>query len=84
VARLVAFLEGGEANALILTGGPGIGKTTLWEAGVELAREPGCASFPHARAAPRRSSQLQALEAALLRTPGPGVPPAASSVGVGS
>ena len=27
--------------ALVLTGGPGIGKTTLWEAGVAAARERG-------------------------------------------
>jgi DNA-binding CsgD family transcriptional regulator len=29
------------AGALVLTGGPGIGKTTLWEAGLALARERG-------------------------------------------
>jgi DNA-binding NarL/FixJ family response regulator/tetratricopeptide (TPR) repeat protein len=28
-------------RSLVLTGGPGIGKTTLWEAGVELARKRG-------------------------------------------
>src|ERR1700742_2652924 len=28
-------------RALVLTGGPGIGKTTLWEAGVEAARDAG-------------------------------------------
>ena len=28
-------------GALMLTGGPGIGKTTLWEAGIEAARERG-------------------------------------------
>jgi hypothetical protein len=28
-------------RALVLTGGPGIGKTTLWEAGIDLARERG-------------------------------------------
>ena len=27
--------------ALVLTGGPGIGKTTLWEAGIEAARDEG-------------------------------------------
>ena len=26
------------ARALVLTGAPGIGKTTLWEAGIEAAR----------------------------------------------
>jgi DNA-binding CsgD family transcriptional regulator len=31
----------GAPGALVLTGGPGIGKTTLWEAGVELARRGG-------------------------------------------
>ncbi len=30
------------AGALVLTGAPGIGKTTLWEAGVDVARELGC------------------------------------------
>jgi hypothetical protein len=29
------------ADALMLTGGPGIGKTTLWEAGIAIAREYG-------------------------------------------
>ena len=29
------------AGALVLTGGAGIGKTTLWEAGIEMARESG-------------------------------------------
>src|SRR5437764_14656083 len=29
------------AGALVLSGGAGIGKTTLWEAGLELARERG-------------------------------------------
>ena len=34
-----AFLETGRPlHALLLTGGPGIGKTTLWEAGVEAGR----------------------------------------------
>ena len=28
-------------RALVLTGGPGIGKTTLWEAAIEGARERG-------------------------------------------
>jgi DNA-binding CsgD family transcriptional regulator len=30
-----------DAGALVLTGGPGIGKTTLWEAGLALARDRG-------------------------------------------
>ena len=30
-----------ERRSLVLTGGPGIGKTTLWEAGVDAAREQG-------------------------------------------
>jgi DNA-binding CsgD family transcriptional regulator len=34
-------LASGRPGALVLTGGPGIGKTTLWEAGVEAAREAG-------------------------------------------
>ena len=31
----------GSAQVLVLTGGPGIGKTTLWDAAVELGRERG-------------------------------------------
>ena len=31
----------GSPRAFVLTGGPGIGKTTLWEAGVDLARRRG-------------------------------------------
>ena len=37
--RLRAFAE--PPRALVLTGGPGIGKTTLWEAGIDAARERG-------------------------------------------
>ena len=33
------FREGGSPPVLWLEGGPGIGKTTLWRAGIELARE---------------------------------------------
>jgi DNA-binding CsgD family transcriptional regulator len=35
------FGADGSGRALVLSGGAGIGKTTLWEAGVELARERG-------------------------------------------
>src|SRR4051794_34446161 len=36
------FLTGDSSTgALVLTGGPGIGKTTLWDAGIGLAREHG-------------------------------------------
>ncbi len=38
LARLCRFVERGSPRALVLVGGPGIGKTTLWEAGVRLAR----------------------------------------------
>ena len=42
-------------RALVLAGGPGIGKTTLWEAGVALARERGTrVLIVRGRAAPRR------------------------------
>jgi hypothetical protein len=42
LAALDTFVGSGRASeALVLTGGPGIGKTTLWEAGVELARQRG-------------------------------------------
>jgi predicted ATPase len=41
LVRLREYLEGRESVALLITGGPGIGKTTLWEAGVDLAREEG-------------------------------------------
>ena len=44
--RELALVDGflaraGEARALILTGGAGIGKTTLWEVGIGAARERG-------------------------------------------
>ena len=34
-----AFLDDPAKRAVVLTGGPGIGKTTLWQAGVDAARE---------------------------------------------
>jgi DNA-binding CsgD family transcriptional regulator len=38
LVELERFLDGGSgARALLLTGGPGIGKTTLWEAGADAA-----------------------------------------------
>jgi DNA-binding CsgD family transcriptional regulator len=40
-----AFLDGDAPRALLLEGSAGIGKTTLWRAAVELAREPGIAVF---------------------------------------
>jgi len=33
--------SGAAGRALVLTGGPGIGKTTLWEAGIRLAHDRG-------------------------------------------
>jgi DNA-binding CsgD family transcriptional regulator len=42
LAAIGAFLRSGpDSRALVLTGDPGVGKTTLWEAGVELARRRG-------------------------------------------
>lgn len=42
LAALEEFLHAGQATrALVITGGPGIGKTTLWEAGIDAAREQG-------------------------------------------
>ena len=42
--RLRAFVSGGfTPTALVLDGEPGIGKTTLWEAGIAAARERGVA-----------------------------------------
>ena len=38
LAALNAFFEDGNARAFVLMGGPGIGKTTLWEVGIEFAR----------------------------------------------
>jgi len=42
LAALAAFLDAAaRPRTLILSGGPGIGKSTLWQAGVEAARERG-------------------------------------------
>ena len=42
LAALAAFVDAAAGpRALILSGGPGIGKSTLWQAGVEAARERG-------------------------------------------
>ncbi len=52
---LQAFLEGdSDSRALVLIGGAGIGKTTLWEAGVAAARERGL------RALCTRASEVEA------------------------
>src|SRR4051794_15329840 len=51
LAAVRSFLAGSEARALVLSGGAGIGKTTLWEAGIQIAREHGArvlAVRPHA------------------------------------
>ena len=39
--ELLREFFGADPGALVLTGGPGIGKTTLWEAGIAIARERG-------------------------------------------
>jgi DNA-binding CsgD family transcriptional regulator len=41
LAILQAFVSGESRRAVVLTGGPGIGKTTLWEATVARARDHG-------------------------------------------
>lgn len=41
LAALHAFLAADRSRTLVLSGEPGIGKTTLWEAGVEAARAQG-------------------------------------------
>jgi tetratricopeptide (TPR) repeat protein len=41
LATLGEFLRYDHRGALLLTGSPGIGKTTLWEGGIELARARG-------------------------------------------
>jgi DNA-binding CsgD family transcriptional regulator/DNA polymerase III delta prime subunit len=41
LARLRTFVETGSPRALLLTGEPGVGKTTLWEAAIDAAREQG-------------------------------------------
>jgi len=51
LAAVRAFLAGTEPRTLVLSGGAGIGKTTLWEAGIHVARERGArvlAVRPHA------------------------------------
>ena len=41
VAGILAFLDDGASSALVLEGEAGLGKTTLWRAGVEAARDRG-------------------------------------------
>ncbi|MGH3071205.1 MAG: AAA family ATPase, partial [Gaiellaceae bacterium] len=40
--RVRELVRGGATSALVLTGAPGIGKTTLWESGIAVARADGC------------------------------------------
>jgi DNA-binding CsgD family transcriptional regulator len=47
LSLLETFLDpAGPQGAFVLTGGPGIGKTTLWEAGIDLARRRGFRVLP--------------------------------------
>lgn len=58
VALLEAFLRRDDApRALVLVGGAGIGKTTLWETGSRSPRRRGSACSPPGRPMPRRSSR---------------------------
>jgi len=41
LASILAFLDDGASSAILLEGEAGIGKTTLWRAGVEAARDRG-------------------------------------------
>ena len=63
LAQLREFLAGASARrTLVLTGAPGIGKTALWEAGIDAARELGHARRAwRGRAAPRRATRSRAL-----------------------
>ena len=61
-SQLAGFRELGTADsaasAWVLTGGPGIGKTTLWEAGIAArARARAARALAPGRAVPRRSSR---------------------------
>ena len=83
LAQLSEFLGGGGSRALVIQGAPGIGKTALWEAGIEaagirvaVARPSGARHafaglidlFDGIEMAGLPSPQRSALEAALLRT----------------
>jgi ABC-type transport system involved in cytochrome c biogenesis ATPase subunit len=54
--RFVVSIADGPA-ALLLEGAPGVGKTTLWRAGVAMAGRPRSRSHEPARPRPRRSSR---------------------------
>ena len=70
VERFLA--PGSAARALVLCGEPGIGKTTVWEAGVELARARGFAALC-ARASEAEARLSFAGLADLLEATGPDV-----------
>jgi DNA-binding CsgD family transcriptional regulator len=63
LARLDDFLasEDGTANVFVLEGEPGIGKTTLWRAGVDRASELGFRVLEARPAAPERELSFAAL-----------------------
>ncbi|HXV58924.1 MAG TPA: ATP-binding protein, partial [Gaiellaceae bacterium] len=82
LGRLESFLAEADGRALLLAGEPGIGKTTLWQAGLEAARRRGllCLTASPARAeaglsyaalgdlfAPVRDEVLEALPAPQAR-----------------
>ena len=60
LTALLGFLEPhAPARALALYGGPGIGKTTLWEAGIAAARDRGCRVLPARAERRRRAARLR-------------------------
>jgi len=60
VAQLHEFIGADQRRAtLVLSGGPGIGKTTIWQDGIEAAREQGLRVLRRGRAARRHTTRLR-------------------------
>jgi ABC-type branched-subunit amino acid transport system ATPase component len=62
-----AVARGSDSGAVIVVGGPGIGKTTLWDAAIGAARALRVRVWRRGRAGARRACRSQACHGARLR-----------------
>ncbi len=69
LAQIREFLAGAGTRTLVLTGGPGIGKTALWEAGIDVARRLGLRAADWATVTRLLDEWAESADEELLVTP---------------